>query len=994
VAPPDDEPPLVLDVAQKVADCSAVNWAEVESLLGGTEAGTTVRQLRALEVLGAYHRYAAVALGASLADRPPLVETPVPMNGAARSAGPERWGEFELREQIGQGAFGQVYRAWDIKLSREVALKLSRDEGAHFEAGSRVIREAQLMARVRHRNVVTIYGADRIDGRLGLWMELIRGRTLEQVLKDDGPFGPREVALIGAELCRAIDAVHRAGLVHRDVKAQNVMREWGGRLVLTDFGTGEEWQTGQRALTPEMVGTPLYTAPEVLEGEPASRSSDLYSLGVLLFRLLTGQYPVSGSTLEDVRDAHRARRRTKLRDVQPDVPPGLVLVVENAMALDPRERPTNAGVFEARLASVLAGPHLGGDRRAAQLLRGELQAGSSSGPGRRSWATLGAVAVLACLATALAWFAADARRTPVVPPFVRLTLPLAPAEHLKMDSTFSRPLSTALAVSPDGRRVAFVGQVGSTRQLYVRDLAAATAVGLPDTDGAYSPAFSPDGAWIAFAAGGRIQKVDLGTRQVVTVADVGRHPRPPAAPPDPRRYDEPTVYGLAWRGTDALVYGSFGGGLWQVPATGGLPVLLTTLATEAEFAHRLPHVLPDGDRVLFTALDGVSGASTEIVAVVLSTGERRVLLTDAADGRVVADRLVFMRRGQLMAVAFDPERLAVQGDPVPLVDGVMQSLFGYRNQLNVGAGQYAFSADGRTLVYVPGSVLPDESRSLVWVDKRGRESPTGLAPGAYMRPDIASGRAQVLFTCWSGGRAYVCWFDLERQVVRPITEGWWPLWTRDGRHAVFSRLSATGVFDLHRMPVDSSAEPQLLRSGTRDLWAGSWSPDGSVLAYVETSATTDNDIWVLPHEGEARPFLQTTAREDHPEFSPDGRWIAYASDESGREEVYLTPYPSADVEVRVSAGGGTGPVWSPDGRRLYYVVWEDPGLAMMEVDVLRTHPHLTLSAPRQLFSGNYVGLASVRGYDISDDGTRFLLVRRGATRAPITHLQVVLNWTF
>lgn len=971
----------MLSLAEAVVDGEAVDWAELTARVDDALAEAALRDLKLVDSIRRFHGSHVPEVELLDAASTPIRSDP---DGGPAVIEPEReivlWGHIELLEKVGRGAFGEVYRGWDTKLSREVALKLLFHSPPEGDPGG-ALSEASILARVRHRNVVTVYSADCIGGRVGLWMEFVRGRTLAQSVGEFGPFSHREATLLGVEICRAVEAVHATGLVHRDIKAQNVMREWGGRIVLMDFGTGREWSVEHADLKTDSMGTPLYAAPELLTGEQATPRTDIYSIGVLLFYLMTGRYPVSGRTVSDVRSAHRDGVRMMARDALPDIPAELSIAIDRALSSNPEDRHANVGAFADRLGLVLAGAHGQDSRTKAPAAHGDSR-----------WLRRGlviATLLAAAAATALILQAQFGSNPPT-----RVSVSLTPAEHLKMDPLFNRPLATAIALSPDGRRLAFVGQTGARRQLYVRDLGAATALAVPDSDGASSPAFSPDGRWLAFAAGNLIRKAPVSGGVTVTLAEVVRRVKAPA--PASRTYTESEAYGLAWRNSSAIVFGRFAGGLWQVPAAGGTPEPLTELDRHGtEFAHRLPNVLPGGDHVLFTAVDGVAASSTEVVVMNLNNGERKSIVADAADGRyVTTGHLTFVRRGQLLAVPFDLARLATANPSVPIVDGVMQSLFSYRNQLNVGAAQYAFSGDGDTLAYVQGSVFPDETRTLVWVDLDGREVSAGHPEGAYMRPDVSPDGRSVLFTCWDRGRAFVCWLDFERQVSRPISEGLWPLWTMDGTRAVFSRLGAGGTHDLFWMPVETSAQPERLVDSTRDLWSGSWNPTGSVLAFVETSESTDNDIWTVAlSERAPRPFLQSPAREDHPEFSPDGRWLAYASNESGRDEVYVTPYPGAGEEYQISVGGGTGPVWSPDGRRLYYTVGEDQGLALMIVDVRNT-PKVHFTSPRRLFVGSYAGLASVRGFDISRDGRRFLFVKLGPAGRPVTHVNVVLDWEF
>lgn len=325
-------------VAARVADGEPVAWDDVLRQAPDERQRRLIRHLRLVESVARVHRSPVAA---------ELAET---TDGAPPPAAPPasaRWAHLELREKLGEGAFGEVYRAWDPRLHREVALKLLRG------VGTAAIEEGRLLAKLRHPGVVAVHGAEIHDGRVGFWMELIRGRSLEQLLREQGPFGAREGALIGLELCRALAAVHGAGVVHRDVKADNAMREEGGRIVLTDFGAGIESGPGEVPGTRTISGTPLYMAPEVLGGEPASRASDLYALGVLLFRLVTGSMPVEAATWAELRERHARRERKLLRDLRPDLPEAFVQVVERAIAPDPAARFSSAGQMEQSLAAAL-----------------------------------------------------------------------------------------------------------------------------------------------------------------------------------------------------------------------------------------------------------------------------------------------------------------------------------------------------------------------------------------------------------------------------------------------------------------------------------------------------------------------------------------------------------------------------------------------------------------------------------------------------------------
>jgi serine/threonine-protein kinase len=326
------------ELAAAMLDGTPIDWASAESSAVDESMRTVVRQLRVIAEIAELHGSVRQGDAADAEPAPQRLQT---------------WSALRLLEQVGEGAFGEVYRAWDTRLDREVALKLlHRQDSVHARAASVVVDEGRMLAQVRHPNVVTVHGADRSDGRVGLWMEFIHGRTLEQVLKDQGPFEPADATQIGLDLCRALSAVHRAGLLHRDIKAHNVMREDGGRIVLMDFGTGldDACESGDSAHS--LAGTPLYMAPEVLDGRGASIQSDIYAVGVLLYRLVTGSYPVRGRSVQDVRDMHARGERTPLRSLRPDLPRGFIQVVEHAIDLQPERRYENAAALEAALISL------------------------------------------------------------------------------------------------------------------------------------------------------------------------------------------------------------------------------------------------------------------------------------------------------------------------------------------------------------------------------------------------------------------------------------------------------------------------------------------------------------------------------------------------------------------------------------------------------------------------------------------------------------------
>ncbi len=453
--------PKVLSIAESISKGAAVDWDDVQPH-GDDEARTEVlRELRLIDRIATFHRTSEEDLAASHGEVSRPGTGPADVEDRSADRPPDRWGHLEMLETIGRGAFGVVYRARDTRLQREVALKLLSPAESSLNA-SRGLKEARLLARLRHPNVVTVYGADRIDGRIGLWMELVKGRTLAEILGAHGPLSPREAAVVGLDVCRALAAVHAAGLIHGDVKAHNVMREDGGRTVLMDFGTGKDLaldRGAEKTRGSDFAGTPLYLAPEVFDGRSRTKAADVYSLGVLLFHLVTGTYPVSGRTREEVEAAHRAGRRTRLRDVRPDLPPDFVNTVEQALASDPTERYASPGAFETALARFLGAPD-------------EIRRASEGATWRRARPALVAAAIVAAAIGAGYWM--SSARRPALPPQQRQGNPGAAAATAEgaQPGAGDRPsytIETALFRTGAGRneRLLAGAQVAPGDQLFV-----------------------------------------------------------------------------------------------------------------------------------------------------------------------------------------------------------------------------------------------------------------------------------------------------------------------------------------------------------------------------------------------------------------------------------------------------------------------------------------------------------------------------------------------
>jgi serine/threonine-protein kinase len=745
--------------------------------------------------------------------------------------------------------------------------------------------------------------------------------------------------------------------------------------VVTSAPTKQAPLTGQGTI----LGTLPYMAPEQVEGKRADARTDIWALGATLYEMLTGHRAFESSSAASLVAAILEREPAPLGERQPLTPPSLERLVRRCLAKDPDDRWGTAHDVAEELRWI-------GETAAAPTS----EDGPRRGPGLRSLRIAGVVAFSALLSAASVWFL---KLDTSPPPVVRSLLDVQPGEEVNSGGvSLSIPTPggsrTALVWTADGRALVFVGRRGGVQQLYVRGLDESEARPLPGTEGAQVPAVSPDGQWVAFWADGAIRKTPLSGGPSAVVTPGVRYP----------------PFGMTWGANGQLYCGLFDGTIWQSSPDGVTAAVTKLLETEVE--HNLPSLLPGDVALMFTVRKRErTWGDEEVVAQVLASGERKVLLHDATDARYVpSGHLVFLRRAVLFAVAFDPVRLEIRGESVPLLDGVAQALVSRHSYDITGAGQFAVAPNG-ALAYVAGGALSYPDARPVAVDREGRVSPLPAAvrpygPGVKLSPD---GQRLALTVRGLTDRPLFL-YDMARGTLTRLTPGgeahpW--LWSPDGERIAFNWLT-DGVRHLAWQRTDGSAPPTRL---VRDAgFLSSWSPDGERLATVKSNGQ-NTDIWMASLDDSKvtlQPFTRTPHSEGWPEFSPDGRWLAYASDDSGRVEVYVQPYPGPGPRTQVSVNGGTSPAWNPAGRELFFVTARDPAQApearqMMVVDV-RTSPTLRLGAPRALFSFSsrevgFVG-SPARCYDVSRDGQRFFAIQGGrfSPPPPVTHIHLVQNW--
>jgi serine/threonine-protein kinase len=858
-------------------------------------------------------------------------------------------GSFKVEALVGSGGMGEVYRASDARLGRTVALKVlpvgfDRDP----ERRARFEREARVLASLNHPNVAAIYGVEESGGVPALVMEYVEGETLR------GPMSVERALGVARQIAEGLEAAHERGIVHRDLKPGNVMMTSEDEVKILDFGLAKVLSgaapavdgtqaptiTGATSRPGVVLGTAAYMSPEQASGKGVDRRTDIWAFGCIVYECLTGKRAFAGETTTDVLAAI-LKEEPDWRTLPAETPARVGALLRRCLQKDPRQRLRDIGDARLEIEEALREPDAGED--AGEAVRGR--------PHWRLVAGLAAIA-LALGASAAVVLVRQLRR-PAARPVARMQIDVNPARQLG-ESLGDRPTRTSFALLPDGRALVFSGLGDKGPQLYLRFLDRWEAVPIAGTEGGSAPFLSPDGKWIGFYAGDKIKKVQVEGGTAAAICDF------PAA--------RGTPFGASWGPDDTIVFADHFR-LLRVPTAGGTPeVLLAPDRARGETAHRLPHVLPGGRAVLFnTLLSSSRWDNPRVDALSLETGERRVVLPEGSDARYASSgHLVFVRQGTLCAVPFDLSRLAVTGAPVALVDDVMQATNEPSGSLNTFAGQFAVSNTG-TLAYVTGGPNRDVEWWLLWVDPRGEARPALPALGAYFGPRLSpDGRSVAYFTVAKKAELYVA--DLGRATTMPLAVGGvadaGPIWTPDGARVTFSRESRQILW----MPASGSREPELLvESATTYVYPGSWSPRGDLLAYGQWDPSTRFDIRVLSvKDRRSEAFLDTRFDETHPEFSPDGRWLAYVSDASGQREVYAESYPDR-ARVKISSSGGDSPCWSPDGSRIYYV----DDTRVMVVDAAARPAFGTPRVFLDCFGYRYSGVPG-RGYDIAPDGRRLL----------------------
>jgi len=873
---------------------------------------------------------------------------------------------------------GEVYRATDTRLGRGVAVKVlplifeqDSERVARFE------REARVLASLNHVNIATLYGIDKVEGKHLLVMELIEGDTLADRIAR-GPLPLLDALKIARQIADALEAAHQQGIVHRDLKPANVKVASDGAIKVLDFGLAKALAASPSAvdaLSPTIsvskgtfagvvLGTAAYMSPEQAKGAETDQRTDVFAFGCVLYEMLVGRRTFQGDTVTEA-IASVLARDPDMTALPANASPKLHELLCRCLEKDPKRRWQAIGDVRVELDAIVDDPH------GLKL--------ASTGVGRQPlWKRVLPAAVAGVLAASITAAAAWMLRPPPAPAAITrfsFTLP--------NDQNFTRTGRHSVVISPDGANVVYV----ANNQLYLKPMAEMSAKPIPGTaQDINTPVFSPDGQWVVFCSvpEGKLKKVAITGGASVTLADI----------------DNP--YGVQW--VDDWIYlGQGAKGIARVSASGGKLETIVT-AKPGELAQG-PQLLPDGDHMLFTVARGTAEDrwdKAEIVVQSIRTGERTLLIEGGSDARYVpTGHVVYALGSTVLAVPFNVKTRRLSGGPVPILEGIARSA-----AVNTAATNLSFSATG-SMVSIPGTVSGGTGLlTLALVNRNGERKALPMPPSPYYHPRLSPDGRQIAVEINDNDKDVNIWvYELAgTTAMRRLTFGGRnraPVWARDGQRIVFRSDRDGENESLYWQRADGSGAPERLTTADRSTGQvpESWSPDGSTLTFLRFGSSTLASIWMLPYGADRKPkplveLPVKSASGRNSAFSPDGRWFAYESTESGTARIYVQPFPPTGAKYEISPSLGLAPVWSPDGKQLFYE--EVPGGRMRLVAVeVRTQASLTFGKPTPLPIEGFTQRGS-RAYDVTPDGKQFLVMlppsetASGGTGA--LQLNIELNW--
>jgi Tol biopolymer transport system component/tRNA A-37 threonylcarbamoyl transferase component Bud32 len=867
-----------------------------------------------------------------------------------------RLGTVEVLAVIGRGGMGEVYRARDTKLKRDVAIKTLPDEFLHdADRLSRFQREAEVLASLNHPNIAAIYDLQEAEGSRFLVLELVEGETLADRIAR-GPIPIDEALQIAMSICEALQAAHEQGIVHRDLKPANIKITPDGKVKVLDFGLAKAMEhspTTTLSNSPTLLsaaasnagvilGTAAYMSPEQASGKNVDKRSDLWAFGVVLLEMLTGRAVFEGETVSHVLAAVLTKEPDwNALPAKTSAPTRRLL--RRCLEKDRKRRMADAGDVRLEIEEGLTAPATVGAGHIAH-----------AGTNRRLWVAF-LLSLFAALGLALVYLR---EAPPATLPETRLDVTTPPTDDL-----FS------FAISPDGRRLVFAASKDGKPQLWVRSLDSVVPQPLAGTEDAFYPFWSPDSASVGFFANAKLKRVDIagGAPRIITNAANGR--------------------GGSWNRQGIIIYSPGAAApLFTVSATGGEPTAVTHLET-GETGHRFPQFLPDGHHFIYFVL----GPQSVYAGSLEGSPPKRILSSDAAAVISPLGFVLFPRLTTLFEQAFDFGKLEIAGNPVALAEQLAY---------DPAVGAPGYSAGSHVVTYRTGAAVV--SRQLTWLDRSGKVIGSVGPPDStnLTNVSLSPDGKRVAVSRTSSGNSDVWLVDTSRGVPTRFTfdaaSEAEPAWSPDGSKVVFQSNRSGGAFNLYAKASSGAGNEDLLLQSDQSKAPNSWTPDGRFLLFRSTDPKTGMDLWVLPLAGDKKPFpfLKTAFEERDGEFSPDGKWVAYQSNESGKYEIYVQPFPGPGGKFQVSTNGGTQPRWNKNGKEIFYISLDSKMTAVAvkrspDNQSLETGTLLTLF-PVRIAMGPSASFQKQQ-YDVSSDGLRFLvnLAAEEGVTSPIT---LISNW--
>jgi eukaryotic-like serine/threonine-protein kinase len=878
-------------------------------------------------------------------------------------------GHYSVSTLIGRGGMGEVYQAKDQKLGRDVAIKVLPEEFARdADRVARFQREAKLLASLNHPNIAAIYGLEEFSGTSFLVLELVEGETLADRIKA-GPIPVEESLKLALQIAEALEAAHEKGVIHRDLKPANIKVTPDGKVKVLDFGLAKAFagdreeanlsnsptMSGAATQQGVILGTAAYMSPEQAKGKTVDKRADIWAFGTVLFEMLTGKAAFPGEEVSEIL-ASVIKGDANLDLLPANIHPRVWEVLTRCLQKDLKKRYPDIANARYEIEQVLADPN-----------GVFVQPTVISKPRKKmrvdmSWIAL-AIAITAIIVGISVWYLKPSEPRQIV----RFDYELPEGQQFS-----NLGIQTSLAVSPDGKQIVY----STPKGLYLRFVDELNAKLIAGTEGdTRQPFFSPDGKWIGYFSptDRQLKKISINGGVPMKLCSIS------------------ALYGVSWNVDNTIVYGQAPGDIMRVSASGSTPESLVKAKTGATL---FPHVLPDGKSLLYS--DAGAPAQGHVMARSLKSAEAKGLFPGFVVGYLRTGHIIYAQPNDdnLYAIPFDPDTLEVEGEygPVCIIKGVM------------GHGMQSAVSDAGTLVYIQGtSVDSSIQRTLVWVNRHGKEEPVSAQPNDYHHPAISPDGTRLAITKVDGANYDIWVWDFLREswaarLTRDTGIDVCPVWTPDGKKVVFTS-SRRGGYSIYWKAADGTEEDEELASlSGRQIFPWSWSKDGETLILQEQGGSGLVGIGTLSMRGEkaVKPLLQEDYYEGQPAVSPDGRWMAYQSDEFGRREIYVCPFPNVNKgKWKVSTDGGSSPLWSPNSLEICYRN-DDSVMAVS----IKTEPTFSVGKPEKLFSGTYVTAASgdVPPWAISPDGKRFLMLKpaQPAGKAPASEaprrITIVVNW--